>query len=216
MSRLNLVNAETIDDINFCLNRGDNINQYFCDGTAFLHHCWTGNTNIVKHLVDKGCDVTLKDRRDNSNAFMKVCARGHMDLFDFFIEKDMFDIKETSDFKSTALFHACVYRQVDIVNKLLTYQFNVNSNNFFGDYVIHRAVVGGCLEIIDLLVINVVNYDGNTPLHLAVMYNYKNIIKRLLEMNVDTNIRNCNNHTALMIAKKSNIVKIFNDFGIVV
>ena len=221
MDNLTLLTSKTVEDIDYCLNRGDDINQYFCHRTAFLQNCCDGNIDIVKHLIFKGCDVKLKDRRQNSNAFMLVCANGHMDLFDFFIEKNMFVIEENNDFEENALMLACVYGQVDIVSKLLTYQFDVNIKALFSeDYVIHRAVIGGCLEIVDLLIIhgvnlNVGNYYGDTPLHLAVYYEHKNIIERLLEMNVDTTLHNIKNQTALMIAKNANmlsIIKIFEEY----
>ena len=52
--------------------------------------------------------------------------------------------------------------------------------------------------------VNLQNYDGDTPLHLAARYEMEYIVKLLLHYNADVNIINKKDETA-MISSNSNI-----------
>ena len=51
--------------------------------------------------------------------------------------------------------------------------------------------------------LNLQNYDGDTPLHLAARYEMEYIVEVLLHYNADVNITNNKHETALHAAKSN-------------
>ena len=51
--------------------------------------------------------------------------------------------------------------------------------------------------------VNLQNYDGDTPLHLAARYEMEYIVKLLLHYNADINITNRKDETAVNSAKSN-------------
>ena len=50
---------------------------------------------------------------------------------------------------------------------------------------------------------NLLNFDGDTPLHLAARYEMEYIVKLLLHYNADVNITNKKSKTAVNSARKN-------------
>ena len=51
--------------------------------------------------------------------------------------------------------------------------------------------------------VNLQNYDGDTPLHLAARYEMEYIVKVLLHYNADVNIKNKKDETTVFAAKSN-------------
>lgn len=80
-------NAKTVEDIVQCISEGGNPNAIFDEHltTHFIHHCYEGNTDIVKYLVEF-CNVNIEISDVYGNTgFHQICYRGHVDLFDYLV-----------------------------------------------------------------------------------------------------------------------------------
>jgi len=55
---------------------------------------------------------------------------------------------------------------------------------------------------------NYINYDGTTQFHLACMANNVALVRELINLGANVNKQDCNGHTALLLAKNPEIVKL--------
>ena len=109
----------------------------------------------------------------------------------------------------------------------LNEKLNVNSQNYYKETALHLAIntrdavimhskkkwpFNRCTDrytkIIKFLLnrgadVNLQNYDGDTPLHLAARYEMEYIVKVLLHYNADVNIKNKKDETAVFAAKSN-------------
>ena len=208
--------AKSIFDIDISLKNGVNIDEEFhiWKETPFEYHCSQGNTDLVKHLVKNGCNVSI-------NGFNNVCMYGWVDIFDFLVP--LINVNDKGYFNRTPLIHACKGGQVDIVKKLLDMNVSIMETDTYDSAAIHYAAAAGCLEIIDLLIIYGVNlntivntYDPHPPLHRAVRKKHYDIVKRLLEFNIDINQIDCMSMTPRLIAMEIEdeiMIELLNAYG---
>ena len=109
----------------------------------------------------------------------------------------------------------------------LNEKLNVNSQNYYKETALHLAIntrdavimhskkkwpFNRCTDrytkIVKFLLnmgadVNLQNYDGDTPLHLAAKYEMEYIVKLLLHYNADVNITNKKHETAVHAAKNN-------------
>ena len=109
----------------------------------------------------------------------------------------------------------------------LNEKLNVNSQNYYKETALHLAIntrdavimhskkkwpFNRCTDrytkIVKFLLnmgadVNLQNYDGDTPLHLAARYEMEYIVKLLLHYNADVNITNKKHETAVHAAKSN-------------
>lgn len=183
-----------------------------------------------------------------------------VDLVKLIIEKGA-DVNHKSTIGFTALMLAIAAENNEIVSLLLKYKANVNaqlipfaearellsdSTNSItllklseggGGSVLHLAIDGAEIDIIELLLsynplINIKNDKGQTPLHKAAYYGYRNLsrinilseeakdnyslVELLLNNNADVNIKDDKGETPLHLAAaegNSNIVSFLLEHG---
>ena len=121
-----------------------------------------------------------------------------------------------------ALLYAAYRGNYDIFKKLLDNGAHLNSNNINGLNVLHLSTQGNRLNIITALMekyifdINKQDNQGNTALHWAIYFNNQQCIDYLLHYNINIDIADINNCTAMDLAiKRENeqlIEKIKNSF----
>ena len=192
--------------------------------TLFTFHCRKGNTEIVKYLVNVlGCDITIIDQQGYTG-FMWVCEEGHMDIFDFLVDKvdvDFIQIdEEDQKIDKWALYVAVENDQLDIVRKLLEHGADVNITETHGFSVMIAASANGiCKETFQLLVFYGINLNHmdkwhRTALHHMAHHCKHQMIEMLLDMDVDTSIKDIHGQTAADIAKNkgySDIVEMIKE-----
>lgn len=184
-----LFSSTTIDEINECLNRGDDINSFnFIFQTPLNYHCGLGNTNIVCLLLTKDdIDIYSWDLYWLS-AFDRICREGHIDLLDIFINRLKIDVNRNHyKRKYTPLMHGI--KNVDVVDKLLVSGANVNDTNSSGLTAVHLACINGDLHILDRLIcyggdLRLLDNSNMTPLSHAKLHNHTDLILRLHDMNI--------------------------------
>src|SRR5699024_8125815 len=153
------------------LEKSAQINAVNSDGRTALHTAISGNGNLemVKLLVEKGADVTVKDK-EGLTLVDHALSKRKMDIVMYLVEKNV----DCSDLKTkgwTLLHYAAKEGTKQLVELL-----------------VHKGVR-----------INAKNYDGQTPLHVAVKENTDlEMVKYFIAKGADVQVRD-NSGSSLMI-----------------
>jgi len=192
--------------------------------------------NELKILEDKNIDLSkfFEDKTKNSLLVSSVyynLTEISIYLIDYFRNKfneknsftkflDYLNLRNIKGYD--ALLYSAYRGNYEIFMKLMDNGANLNSNNINGLNVLHLSVQGNRLNIITTLMekyifdINKQDNQGNSALHWAVYFNNQQSIDYLLYYNININIIDNDNCTAMDIAiKRENedlIEKIKNSF----
>ena len=177
----------------------------------------------INNLVNNNIDLEKFIQEDqNKNSLLISSVYFNLtDVSQYLIDYFRNKIKSTTKFLDylnlrnikgyDALLYAAFRGNYIIFQKLLDNGAYLNSTNITGLNVLHLAAQGNCLNIITSLtekyIFNINSQDnkGNTALHWAVYFNNQQSIDYLLYYNIDINIKDNNNCTAMDIAiKKEN------------
>lgn len=220
-------NKEIIDFL--VQNDSSNVDRKINGQTALHIAAKNGNTDIIKTLLDKNADVNLKNN-DKCTALFIATREKHKGAVQLLLDNDAaIDAKNEDDDGKTALDIATENGFTDIVKILLKKGAAIDPKNSDNWNNIHTAVSFGYTEILILLLDKINEYpdainakisdksttDGadETPLSLAVQYNYHDIVEILLSNGADVNAKGSNNETVLHYAESEDIVKILLDKG---
>ncbi|KAK3103216.1 hypothetical protein FSP39_017509 [Pinctada imbricata] len=96
--------------------------------------------------------------------------------------------------KRTALHHACIKDNVEIIQLLLMSGANKYKSNEHGDQPIHESVINGNIPALEELLLAGVDINSRnsitkyTPLHLAVLYEQEHVVEYLLQNNAKVDL----------------------------
>lgn len=143
----------------------------------------TVQPEVVRMLLVKGCDVTLRDK-DGNSALSLACWNGNIDIVNLILDhirilrtkrRDYQNLLDGPDYDGrTCLQIAATHGRMDIVKVLLSNGADINSvNPKSGRTVLHTACDDGQLSVVRYFLnkpdcdINAKAYDGSTPFDLA-------------------------------------------------
>ena len=133
-------------------------------------------SDIIKLLIDNNSDLNFVDK-DELSIFHLLLKNNYNDLINIIINKDIyFNIKDA------------------------------NNNNELQHAIIKKSPENIINILIDKVDINNINKDGYNSLHLAIINNYKNIVKKLLEKNININTNIENKKSTLYLCLENNIL----------
>ena len=165
-------------------NISELINIQNASGFTPLHYsCYKGNMQIIKELINLGSNISLKNKK-GLNVLHLASQGNQVNVLAYFIEKYKIDPMSLDEVYSTPLHWACYFGCENCADFLLSYK-RVN--------------------------INFCDKEGRTPLHIAVLSENINLIKKLVRFGADKNAKDNNDNTPLELAeikKKKNVVKI--------
>ena len=191
--------------------------------------------NQIKILENKNIDLSIliEEKTKNSLVISSVyynLTEVSIYLIDYFRNKfnsstkflDYLNLRNIKGYD--ALLYSAYRGNYTIFKKLLDNGANLNTNNITGLNLLHLATQENRINIITALMekyifdINKQDNHGNTALHWAVYFNNQQCIDYLIHYNININIMDNNNCTAMDIAvKRENenlIVKIKNSLTI--
>ena len=183
------------------IDQGININTTDHFGNTPLHYaCQYGFFGIVQLLIAKGANPNALCNNLMS-CFSCACMFNRTMLIDFLMENANIDYKSQNDIGYTCLNIACSRRHHHVVktliekNKIPDIASLINKKNYKGTSCLLDACIEGNCNIIKLLLqnganVNIVDLNGNTPLHIASIYGKIDAVKLLLEYNANINKKN--------------------------
>jgi ankyrin repeat protein len=195
------------------LAKGADIDYNDGFGSSFNYACeaTTGNTNLVKFLVNQRCDMTSTDEIVFRNTgFHVACQVGNLNIVKFLIQKG-FD-KNMDNAQGGKGYHlACSSGNVNIVHYFIQNGFDINTVDDGGCTGLHYACSNctkGAYKVVQYLVrngcdMNAVDHVGETAFHNACSNCFDgnlSTIQFLLNAGFDRlNQKNLNGETGLML-----------------
>ena len=162
--------------------------------TPLQYACEQGYFQIVKYFLSKGVNYQAID--EYGDHVIHYASKGGLILIvKFLIEKRNVDKDIKGRSGSTPLHYACTKKHLHLVQYLISKGANVNAKTNCGLYVIHSACRGGSLPIIQYLIekqkvnINIKGARGKTPLHIAAIHHYDDVINYLISKGADKNAK---------------------------
>ena len=148
------------------------INIQDSKGESPAHYCIINNKiNFLKTLIRKGCDLKIEND-DGQSPLFKACSLGREEMVYLLLESQDFNLYN-KDSKDETIFMALIRsRNVDLLNKIE----------------------------IDSEIVDVKNFQGETPLHIAAKSGDPRVLLYLLEHKAFVNAKNNQGETPLFYA----------------
>ncbi|CAH2328361.1 NF-kappa-B inhibitor alpha [Pelobates cultripes] len=141
--------------------------------------------------------------------------------------RHIYYLNQQNHLHQTALHLAVITDQPEIAQQLLKAGCDPEIRDFNGDTALHIACKKGSLHAVGVILQNcfnkisfllqAVNYDGHTCLHLAAIHGFLAIVESLISVGADIDAQEpCNGRTALHIAvdlQNANLVKLLLEKG---
>lgn len=212
----NAVLCEQIDIARYLIDMGIDMNFSSNGDDIFSFACRKGNLELVKLLAENGALINGLD--NEGEPLIASCESPNLEIVKYLVENGAYvnAVGTNSEGLKTesALMTAIKYGCFDTIKYLVENGADINyvHESMDGYGVISYAAPRYSTNILKYIIengsdINYQNYNGETPLMLAVQSgNYDNV-KVLLENNADTRLENNDEKTALDIAEEND----FND-----
>ena len=202
--------CESSEPLKFLLEHGANGLDLDKQRSTPLHYAAKyGRHGNVRVLIDKVPSLLKLKDRDKMLAFHYACIGGHIEAVKAFIEKGVrINIPSGND-RMHGLSYAAAYNQYEICEYLIENKARVLSKDKYKRSALIMAVRNGNSKIVNLLLRkgalwNDSDSSGNTALHYAAAYGWKECAEQLIKAGADTNASNNWKITPLNIAMLKN------------
>ncbi|MFN8575858.1 MAG: ankyrin repeat domain-containing protein [Candidatus Sericytochromatia bacterium] len=203
--------------VKILVENGAEINKTDEDGkTPLMYAAWEENFQIIKYLYENGADLNLKDKFRNETVLMKNASVGAFEVVKFLIEDLNADFNTLDNEGNNILMAASdLDANLEVVNYLLTKQFNINYQNIDGYTALLIAAKEDSLEIAKCLVKNgadinlKTNSDISTVMFFAKNGNFE-MVKFLVEKGAFLNETDGLENSVLNYAEESGNLELMN------
>ncbi|CAB0030422.1 unnamed protein product [Trichogramma brassicae] len=193
------------------------INAQDNNGNSPLHLALLYNrTSLIEPLLRNGADPNLANNK-GCTALHIVCKRcNDVDLVEMLFEiskqvNQLVQVNIQDNYGNSPLHFALRYNRTNLIESLMKNGADPNLANakgstalhivckYYRSHVLAEMLFKNCNDRYQPVRVNAQDNYGNTPLHSALLYNHKNLIKVLLENGADPDIANEEKSTALHI-----------------
>lgn len=207
MACINEINIDSTEIVELLINTNIDLNiqdsdENTCLCIAIIHRL----DNVAKCLIYYNADVNLTDSDGYSALHIAVKYSSSCDIIKRIIDANA-DVNVQINSGKSALHLACEKNNLTNIELLIESGINIEIQDRDGYTALHVAAEHYNIFAIQLLLeknvnINSTEFTGNTALHLVCYRNIINydMVKFLLESNIDPNILNHYDENALMAA----------------
>ena len=187
---------------------------YDAEGYLPIHRAAQGgNLVAIKWFKSVGVNTQLKTRTGLTALDISIKYLRHDDIYDKYLNNSKAFVKTNTKHRRKCL------------KELLQAYFGKSNKNFVSDYhsisfskhrILHTAADTGLEGVTDVykmalkiipglkknkhLLLNEQDANGDTPLHIAAYLGHESVVKYLVGLGADINIKNKNNHTPMLSA----------------
>eukprot|EP00833_Pecoramyces_ruminatium_P018011 jgi/Orpsp1_1/1192043/evm.model.d7180000090145.2 len=187
-----------------------NINNEDIDGnTALIYAIKYQNFEIIKYLVDNGADMNVVNKK--INVIYHLINNNNIDILKYLVDNNL-NINKKDQYGQTLLGYSISLKNEQIINFLIQHNadFSGISNKI---EILDLITKNNNLNLINFIVFNSGIYE---ILKEIIDKDRIDILKIIIDNNLDINIRDKNDNTILMYAiekRKINIIKYLIDNG---
>ncbi len=151
----------------------------------------SGNTKVVKLLLDKGADIDVRDNHGQTPLHL-AALDGHTEIVKELLKHKDVNVNAKDRDGHTPL-HLATRGHKKVVKLLIEKGANVNVEGNFGDTPLHLAIERDQIDLVKILIekganVNIFDQYDQTPLHLAVARGHAEAVKLLIEKGANVNM----------------------------
>ncbi|WP_310412927.1 ankyrin repeat domain-containing protein [Chamaesiphon sp. OTE_8_metabat_110] len=216
------IEHKQVEIVKYLLENGANIYTLNSNSWAPIHEAinmpcgddkdCARRTQIIMYLLDYKTDINLKGS-DGSTLLMSAVKSQDVKLVKYLLERDA-DPQPLTTENQYSLWHTFAnsggkFKQTEttwIAQQLMLTKLDINQTDSQGNTPLHLAIErNNGVSLIDILLANgartdLRNYQGETPLTIAISKNYFDAVKLLLSRNSKVNFPDGDGKTPLMSA----------------
>ena len=174
--------------------------------TPFLTAVYFNQLEVIKYLISKKCNLSTTDGKGSGAVHISV-ARSHLNVLKYLIDNNYCNPNATNHQDRTPLHVAVAANKYEILEYLLSKSIPSMSVVWLREI---KCSLDSPLDIYNnphnVVLINVQDEDGNTPLHVACRRGKQNMVLLLLKASLSNNnllITNKKGQTPLHLAAAS-------------
>ncbi|EAY11502.1 ankyrin repeat protein, putative [Trichomonas vaginalis G3] len=170
-----------------------------------------GNLNLVKSLIECGCDKEANDKDGRTPLFF-ASSRSHLEVVKYLISVGA--DKEANDKDGwTPLIWASYYGRLDVVKYLISVGANKEAKDNDGRTPLILASENGKLEVVQYLISNGADKEakdkyGRTPLIWASFNGHLEVVKYLISVGADKEAKDNGEFTPLIKASSNDHLEV--------
>ncbi|XP_052810784.1 transient receptor potential cation channel subfamily A member 1 homolog isoform X1 [Mya arenaria] len=202
--------------IKFLLDSGSNIEARDMDNfSPLLLAAVYGHANAVKMLIERGADVTVEDKNDKTVVFL-AAEENKLDVLQVLTAnrgtRDLIDHRDEEN--NSPLHIAARHGHINIVKCLMENGAMISLKNDMEQTPMHMAAEHGWIGVVreiagkDKNSLNDGDENSNTALHLAADGGHIQLVKTLIKLGADHEIRNGSLRTAMGCAAANGHMKV--------
>ena len=177
-----------------------------CEGWSPLHYfAKRSSYELVKTVADMGIDINLKTN-DGKNCLHIAADRGHFSLCRTLIKIHNVDMQLPDNEGWNALHYFAENGSYELVKSVADMGIDINLKTNKGKNCLHIASENGHLDLCRKLIskhdvnVQIPEYDGWTPLHFFAEKSSYELIKTVVDMGIDINLKTDDGKNCLHIA----------------
>ena len=207
--------------VKWLLNHGADVNSQDARGHIPLHlSACEGHLEVCQTLLEHGAMANTRGKT-GSTPFLEASERGHTDIIWLLLDHNPDVNVCDSGNLDTPLHYAVRRRLLELVQKLLELNAEVNSCSRGDSTPLLLASQYGPTDVVQLLLdcdadVYACDSGGNTPLHCAAYGGHPEIVRILLNLKLEVNSRNKYEETPLHVASREGsmeVVRLLLDYG---
>lgn len=173
--------------------------------TAVMMAAHHGHIRVFHSLVDRGCNLSLKDD-DGDSVLHMACMSGNLDIVKYLLSRDDIDLDKRGKYGDTAVMVAALNGHRKSFDLLVSKGCMLSLQSENGDTILHMACIGGNTSITKKLLdkseehINGRGQHGKTPVMVAAEKGDIEMFNVLVEHDCDLSIRDDDNNSVLHVA----------------